>query len=515
MERMQINPQVEAIIEEVLRKQDRIIPIIGDSCFMGILESEDSPAIQRRVPLQEYIIVSALKGVALSKDEMNEMTTTGYYGMGLCCDTYCMFHRIKPPKFRKFVKSIVEAGIAGGKIFLKPDVKELLRVGKFDVIVTTNVFDILRRELATMHLDYNVKFFVPVASKGESRSEEKLSIPSIYHIFGSCTGEFVLTEDDLLKFLHYLNYPGFENGYGANSLVKYIKEKSTSDDGNGNCVLMPVGCDNLPNWLFRFLWYPLSPDSLFGKNDDYEGGVWYKYSPDKDFYRFLCEYNFQTLSEPLDSDEGETDPVLRELCRRLGEKTSRLQESAEKMGIEWDEGKWDIFISYAGEDKDVALKIYESLKSHGKKVWMDKRQISVGDKYWETIQYGIEHSRRCVFIVTDAYLKKAVTRTVRNNGIEVPSGVYEEIKRIEQYFLSQRKDAGFINSYSVPLIQDGTLVDIEDDENQIRKVPLDGGLLEHLFRYKKYQMLRTEVLFEGTQAAVLTENNFDEIMTKI
>lgn len=508
--------EIEIFLSYLLKKQDRIIPIIGESCFVGTIEKDGQLKV---VSLQEYIVEAMGDGIDASTK--SKMVTNGYYGMNMLCEEYCRRnHTLKVSKFRNKVKDVIEEGMRNHYIHLKNEVKDFLDAGNFSVVVTTNPFHILEGELSKMQRKYDVKAFVPVAPKTESKSEEQMIIPAIYQIFGTCDGEFVLTENDLLRFLHYLNIPEFENGYGANSLVKYIKEKSKSNDGKGNCILMPIGCDNLPNWLFRFLWYPLSPNLLFGQGDDYDGGVWHELSSDEAFKNFLEEYNFKTLFDEQRTAEDQTDPILRELTKRMRSKSDELREIAkEEMGVSWQEcDEWDVFISYASEDKEIVNEIYRILTElcH-KKVWMDNRQIRLGDRYWKAICHGIEHSQRYMFIITDAYLKKAIEPfRMDENGLEIESGVFKEIDLIRTAFLNQYKDTGYVNRYSIPLIHKGTKVEVTDLMSQTRNIrDLDGGLLEKLYKFKEYEMLRTDVLFDKTQSELFDKKNIKDILESV
>lgn len=516
MEQYKLTEEAEEIISELVKKRDRIIPIIGDNSFVGILEEKGE---NRTVPFQEYIV--KIIGTELPEEDRNEISKSGYgyFGMDILCDKYCYKHSVSRKKFRKTVSSKIEKSLQSDKIKLKDDIKEFLLAGRFDVIITTNPFHILERQLEAVSLAYNMKSFVPRAVKMESRAEEKLKIPSIYQIFGASESEFVLTETNLLYFLHSLNADGYENGYGANSLIKYIKEKS--GDGKGNCILMPIGCDNLPDWLFRFLWYPLSPDHLLlGNQDDYDGGVWYKYSCNKSFTKFLSEYHFQTLKEPLDLVTEKNDLFLSELSRRFRKQISDNRKIIEsEMNVDWEDNEWDIFISYASEDRDIVLKIYDSLKRHGKKVWMDNRQVNAGEYYWQAIQYGIEHSKRCMLIISEAYLQKATRYVLSVNGQITKTGLSDEIPMIAQVFKDKLKDIKVVNSYSIPVILEGTKVQIEDKGDLNigwKTVLLDGRLLEELYEYGKYTTLRTaDFLFKGIQSVILNTNNIDEIIQSI
>jgi len=50
-------------------------------------------------------------------------------------------------------------------------------------------------------------------------------------------------------------------------------------------------------------------------------------------------------------------------------------------------------ISYAREDSDVALRLYNELKNAGLNAWLDKYKILPGQNWGYEIQDAIEHSR--------------------------------------------------------------------------------------------------------------------------
>ena len=76
-----------------------------------------------------------------------------------------------------------------------------------------------------------------------------------------------------------------------------------------------------------------------------------------------------------------------------------------------------------------------------------------------------------------------------------------------------------VNSYSIPVILEGTKVQIEDKGDLNigwKTVLLDGRLLEELYEYGKYTTLRTaDFLFKGIQSVILNTNNIDEIIQSI
>lgn len=509
--------ELDNLVKEVLKKQDRIIPIIGDDCFVGYVEYEKK---QTLVPLQQWIAENLLGDDSEPKIK-NRIHSEGYRGLDILFEEYKRIHEYASfVDYKDAIISIIEDGINDNKIFLREDVRDFLSAGKFEVIATTCPFHILENQVSCGSKKYNISSFAPISLSKGSKSEAALQLPSIYQLFGDCEGEFVAGEEDLLKFLHYLNQTDTEKGFGASQLVKYIKDKGQDNKGFG--LLMPIGCNNLPNWLFRFLWYPFSQERLIGNDKNNQGGVWHEHSTDDNFYKFLCKYRFKTFSDSTDvlkEEKTSGDPVLLRLTKEFRSKENNLQKYvSDELQVQWNENdKWDFFISYASEDIEVVQKVYDILtKLCGKKVWMDNRGgIKTGDEYWGAIQHGIEHSHKFVFIITDNYLSKAIDKNHRYESGEIePTGVYQEIERIKLLFLAKRRDGQ--KGYSFPLIIEGTKVTYTDYNGILHKDEiLKAGILEKLPKYKEYEMLQTEVLFSRIQDLVCSVESLEENLVNI
>ena len=510
--------ELESLVKEVLKRQDRIIPIVGDDCFVGIITHGDGQKIL--VPLQRWI-AEKLLGSDSSAKIIDKIQVEGYRGLDILFEEY---KRINEDysfiDYKEEILALIEGGVNAKELFLREDVKNFLLAGKFEVVATTCPFHIIEKEISWGDRKYNVSSFAPISLTNGSKSEAALKLPSIYQIFGDCDGEFVAGEEDLLKFLHYLNQTDTEKGFGASQLVKYIKDKGQDNKGLG--LLMPIGCNNLPNWLFRFLWYPFSPERLIGRDKKNQGGVWHKHSSDEHFYKFLRKYRFKTFSSSTDilKEENMTgDPVIIRLTNEFLSKKNNLQRyAADELQVQWNEiSEWDFFISYASDDVDIAKKVYNILTTKcGKKVWMDNRGvIKAGEEYWDAIQYGIEHSRRFVFIITENFLRKAIDKNHKYESGEVkPTGVYQEIERIKQFFLTKRRDGQ--KGYSIPIIIEGTKVTYTDYNNILHKDELlRSGILEKLPKFKEYEMLQTEVLFNHIQDLVCAVENLEQNLVEI
>ncbi|GEM_PF-5382902 len=73
--------------------------------------------------------------------------------------------------------------------------------------------------------------------------------------------------------------------------------------------------------------------------------------------------------------------------------------------------KWDIFISYATEDKiGIAQPLAHSLRNMGYKVWFDDFELTVGDSLHDKIDKGISNSSFGIVILSHNFFAKKWTR---------------------------------------------------------------------------------------------------------
>ncbi|WP_316773329.1 toll/interleukin-1 receptor domain-containing protein [Streptomyces sasae] len=67
----------------------------------------------------------------------------------------------------------------------------------------------------------------------------------------------------------------------------------------------------------------------------------------------------------------------------------------ERVVLEADMPPWDVFTSYASEDKDeAALPLPAALRRAGLRVWLDRREIRVGDSLNDKINEGLANRAR-------------------------------------------------------------------------------------------------------------------------
>lgn len=68
--------------------------------------------------------------------------------------------------------------------------------------------------------------------------------------------------------------------------------------------------------------------------------------------------------------------------------------------------EWDVFISYASEDKATVALLAEGLRSRGVSAWFDETELTIGKRLLRTIDYGLAHSRFGVTFMSHAFFAK-------------------------------------------------------------------------------------------------------------
>ena len=309
-------------------------------------------------------------------------------------------------------------------IKLKDEVLDFLVTFNFPIIITTVSFDIIEQQLREMVEDYKSIWY--------KLNKENSTLPSrcVYHIFGQARdgSKWVSDEDLLLTFLLSHNH----KEYGATGLTDFLKENEKK--------LFVLGC-NLPNWLFRFLWQPTQVGRT--SNMKTTQGYWInREKPEDSFENFLKKKNFSTDEQVKEILVDATKLLQEELLREAEERN--LQIDAEE--------HFDVFISYASEDRHIATVIFEALKNMNVKAWFDDRgkgEITPGSPYWEKIRNGIKNSAHFMPIITGKWMEK-MTST---------SSLKEETLMVKDWLAECRKSDSAVqlkSNYSIPVIVAGS-----------------------------------------------------------
>ena len=126
------------------------------------------------------------------------------------------------------------------------------------------------------------------------------------------------------------------------------------------------------------------------------------------------------------------------------------------------EEQFDVFISYASEDRQIASDIFEALKNLNVKAWFDDRgkgEITPGHPYWEKIKNGIKHSAHFMPIITGNWMHK-LTNT---------SSLKEETYLVRDWLAECRKEGSNNHlkaNYSIPVIIQSSVYNDEPITNE-------------------------------------------------
>lgn len=258
------------------------------------------------------------------------------------------------------------------KLYETDSLRKLFSIDKFKIILTTSFDNIAYSVLKDLYGKDSL------LRLGYVRKTNGQDIPTntnkriLYHLFGKASSErhsFVLSEDDLLEFLHFW----MDQNYRPKELANKLADK----------YILVLGC-NYPNWLFRFFFHSLKY-SVTPKVTSTENGLLADRDLDPELISFLRRMETSVYEDAIN--------FIDELYERW-QKRSQTNNNVD--GGETEE-ETEAFISYASEDYNTVADIVGIFKELGyNKIWFDKKDLEGGDKYERLIKYKIEKAR--VFI---------------------------------------------------------------------------------------------------------------------
>lgn len=135
---------------------------------------------------------------------------------------------------------------------------------------------------------------------------------------------------------------------------------------------------------------------------------------------------------PAPDGSTEVSPRSRPETSAIGDHSSAADDARS-------ERNWDIFISYATEDKEtVATPLANALQGLGFSVWYDDFELQIGDNLRESIDRGIAHSRVGLVILSKPFFGKDWTKyeldglVVQANNADKPLlPIWHEISKDE------------------------------------------------------------------------------------
>lgn len=257
-------------------------------------------------------------------------------------------------------------------LFETDSLRKLLSIDKFKTILTTSFDSIAYTVLKDLYGKESLLRLAYVRRTNGQDIPTKTDKRILYHLFGKASSErhsFVLSEDDLLEFIHFW----MDQNYRPKELANKLADK----------YILVVGC-NYPNWLFRFFFHSLKY-SFTPKGISTENGLLADRDLDPELISFLRRMETSVHEDAIN--------FIDELCERW-QKRTQTSVSIENEDTTDDT---EAFISYASEDYNTVADIVGVFKELGyNKIWFDKKDLEGGDKYEKLIKDKIEETR--VFI---------------------------------------------------------------------------------------------------------------------
>lgn len=331
-----------------------IIPVVCDDMFEYI-NPDDTPT-----SINEFVCeaLGAKKNSKLHK----AIGKNFYYGMSLSKAT------------ASEVYGAIESAVNNNSIRLKECVREFLIKGNFPLIVTTFGFPIIEKCLEEAGNQVKSEYYNIDSRNDIPFVYGRVYSKYVYHVFGGERSDrWVYNEQTLLQHMYALQ----NADTGAKNLSSYI---CPADKPMRQLLVMG---SILPDWLFRFLVYPIYKDRL-----QHVGGFWISAQNTAQELKHFLLRNEYRLSEPTD----DIPDILHQAVE------GRNQHEAESP-------KHYIFVSYKRDNDDKSIgRLIDMLKMYGI-VWVDLEKVAdAGNPYWTNIKKAIQSCHAFIPLITKKYI---------------------------------------------------------------------------------------------------------------
>lgn len=440
-----------------------LVPVICEDMF----EYED-PQTKERQPLHSYILEKLLlefnSRLQMTKEEFENILSDSYYAVSL------LKEKTGKDLYYAIFNSLIDENdnLLEG-VCLKKEIALFLKVCQFPLIITTNSFAIIEKELGMEYESYWTKI--------GRQNDQVLPDKCIYHIFGEAeleTSNWGYNDKQILRFItsYYSDYP-------LKNLTATICENYSHK------TLLFLG-SNAPDWLFRFILNPIYGEDIY----DDSKGFYISKGTEESLSLFLRDIKFEKEEQMLDVINMVIEKQKKNICNQMVQNTK----------------KYDYFVAHASEDIAIARDLVDYLRANGKKVWFDDNETKKGGEYWKRIIDGLQNSTYFMPIITENYISKLrdtksreeafckcnipkISFDVENLALlddELP-GIVVELALAEEICKRTIKDQQEIVLYSLPIIVEGTY---------FYATPITMNYLETLSKNSNYL---PQNLFDGKQ----------------
>lgn len=352
------NRQWNELIEKII--QGEVVPVIGPE-FMAKDEDDANKWLN---PHQELInMLAETKGISsCHHSSFSELLYDDGFPASERMDIYDMIGEAFEPE----IKELDKGKISEERIFSPSALLiRLLKVCKFRFVITTSFTPIVEYAMKEIYGTENVNvmnFSNNPLGNDDLSDVDDIYKPAVYYMFGRVCRQserYVVNDSDMLSFCRswLSNAPS--------NLVNVLRDK----------YLLLLG-NNYSDWLCRFVWY-----SMKTKLKTELKGMVVNPIANESLLQFMKRIDAFTQKDP----HAVIDKIEALVTERL--------KSQEKLKYQKPDMNTDVFISYSRRDSEIVKKLYDELTSKGLRVWYDKENLGIGDKFMEEIKLAIKKTR--------------------------------------------------------------------------------------------------------------------------
>ena len=357
--------QWDELIDKII--QGEVVPVIGPE----FLAKDDEDANKWVNPHQELInMLAETKNITpCHHKSFSELLYDDAFPASERMDIYNLIGEA----FESEIKELDNGKMPEDAIFHPSALlMKLLRVCKFRFVITTSFTPVVEYAMKEIYGKGNVNvlnFSNNPLGNDDLRDIDDIYRPTVYYMFGRVCRQserYVVNDSDMLSFCRswLSNAPS--------NLVNVLREK----------YLLLLG-NNYSDWLCRFVWF-----SMKTKLKTELKGMLVNPSANESLLQFMKRIDAFTQKDP----QAVIDKIDTLVTDRM--------KCQEKLKYRKPDINTDVFISYSRSDSEIVKKLYDNLATKGLRVWYDKENLGIGDKFMEEIKLAIKKTRIFIPILT-------------------------------------------------------------------------------------------------------------------
>jgi hypothetical protein len=137
----------------------------------------------------------------------------------------------------------------------------------------------------------------------------------------------------------------------------------------------------------------------------------------------------------IDNLPNDAKVLVKDFINLLEEAIKKIQSRDKSISLLADKS-WDVFISYASEDKEFACSLHKALINAKISVWFDKVELKIGDSLRGKIDEGLRKCKHGIVILSPNFIKKRWPQNELNALMAKESAINKDIIFPVSYKLS-------------------------------------------------------------------------------